>query len=92
MSGTDSPPARPSLRDEPSRFLLLKDEVEQEYQPRIREKLQQKIDAIAEESRTRSPVCPQWARPMGYHDTRRMNWLSRWGRVQASVARYRCRC
>jgi transposase-like protein len=85
------PPVRPGLNDQPSRFILLQREVEREFRPQILERLQQKVDAVAEEARAVSPLCPHCARPMGYHDTHPVSWLARWGSLGASVTRYRCR-
>jgi hypothetical protein len=85
------PPVRPGLNDQPSRFILLEREVEREFRPQILERLQQKVDAVAEEARAVSPLCPHCARPMGYNDTHPVSWLARWGSLGASVTRYRCR-
>ena len=84
------PPVRPSLSDQPSRFLLLERAVEQEYRPQMLASLQDKVNAVAAEAHATSPICPQCARPMGYHDTRPVSWLARWGRLHASASRYRC--
>lgn len=85
------PPVRPSLSDQPSRFLLLEREVEQEYRPQMLARLQQKVDAVAGQTQARVPVCAQCGRCMSYHDSRTVTWLACWGRLQASVSRYRCR-
>ena len=85
------PPVRPSLSDQPSRFILLEREVEQEYRPQMLARLQQKVDAVAEQAQARAPVCGQCGRCMSYHDRRTVTWLACWGRLHASVARYRCR-
>ena len=84
------PPVRPSLSEQPSRFILLEREVEQEYRSQMLARLQEKVNAVAEEARATSPLCPQCARPMGYHDTRPISWLAHWGRLQAPASRYRC--
>ena len=42
-------PARPGLAAEPSRFMQLEREVEQEYRPLMLAALQRKVDAVAEE-------------------------------------------
>ncbi len=84
------PPVGPSLNDQPSRFILLEREVEQEYRPQMLETLQRKVNAVAEKAHASSPRCPQCGRPMGYHDTRAVSWLACWGRVRACAARYRC--
>ncbi len=84
------PPVRPSLSDQPSRFILLEREVEQEYRPQMLQTLQRKINAVAQEAHASLPICPQCGRPMGYHDTRAVSWLACWGRLHASAARYRC--
>src|SRR6202165_3243478 len=87
------PPLRPLLSDQPSRFILLEREVEQEYRPQMLERLQQKVNLVAGESQATAPACPQCARPMSYHDTRSVSWLACWGRLHAAAARYRCsRC
>src|SRR5260370_18549917 len=83
------PPAPPVLRDQPSRFMQLEREVEAEYRPQMLDALQGKLNAVAEEAQTTRPRCPQCGRPMRYHDTRSVSWLAQWGRLRASVARYR---
>jgi hypothetical protein len=84
---------RPRLSEQASRFTLLEREVEQEYRPQMLAALQRKVDAVAEEVQATAPACPQCARPMSYHDRRSVGWRACWGRVQASVCRYRCsRC
>lgn len=70
--------------------MLLEREVQQEYRPQMLAALQCKVDAVAEEARSRKPACPQCGQPMRHHDTRPVTWLAGWGSLQASVARYRC--
>ena len=84
------PPVRPSLSEQPSRFLLLEREVEREYRPEMLARLQHKVDAVAGQAQAKAPRCPHCAGPMGHHDTRRVSWLAQWGRLHASAARYRC--
>jgi hypothetical protein len=84
------PPLRPALADQPSRFMQLEREVEQEYRPRMLASLQSKVDQVAAESRALVPVCPCCGRPMVYHDTRRVSWQAHWGHLQAFPSRYRC--
>ena len=87
------PPVRPSLNDQPSRFMLLEREVEQEYRPQMLARLQHQVDAVAGQAHATAPPCPHCAGPMGYHDTRPVSWLALWGCLHASAARYRCgRC
>src|SRR5438105_5777510 len=87
------PPMRPQLSEQASRFTLLEREVEQEYRPQMLAALQRKVDAVAEEVHATAPACLQCAHPMSYHDRRLVGWRACWGRVQASVSRYRCaRC
>ncbi|MFN0101137.1 MAG: ISKra4 family transposase [Bryobacteraceae bacterium] len=85
------PPVRPSLNQQPSHFIVLEREVQQEFRSPMLARLQEKVNAVAEEVRATSPLCPHCARPMGYHDTRPISWLAHWGRLQAPAARYRCR-
>ena len=84
------PPVRPSLSDQPSRFMVLEREVEQECRPQMLERLQTTVNAVAEEADATSPTCPQCRRPMRYHDTRSVSWLVLWGRIRVSATRYRC--
>ena len=84
------PPVRPSLHDQPSRFMLLERAVEQEYRPQMLARLQHKVDAVAGQAHATAPRCPHCAGPMGYHDTRPVSWLALWGRLHASASRYRC--
>jgi len=84
------PPLRPLLAAQPSRFILLEREVEQEYRPQMLEALQRKVNTVAEEARAAVPECPRCGQPMIYHDTRPVSWLAHWGRLQASPSRYRC--
>jgi len=84
------PPVRPSLSDEPSRFILLEREVEQEYRPLMLERLQHKVNEVAIQARATTPACPRCGQPMGRHDTRQVSWLARWGRLRVWAARYRC--
>lgn len=84
------PPARPVLADDPPRFLLLEREVEIEYRPQMLAALQRKVDAVAEATQASLPACPQCGQPMRCHDTRRVWWLARYGRLHATVSRYRC--
>jgi hypothetical protein len=81
---------RPSLSEQPSRFILLEREVEQEYRPRMLARLQQKVDTVGEQAHAMAPACRQCGRQMGYHDSRVVSWLACWGRLYASVSRYRC--
>ena len=84
------PPAHPVLNDQPARFIRLEREVDEEYRPQMLDALQRKVNAVAEEAQATAPACPQCGQPMGHHDTRWVSWLARWGRLRASVARYRC--
>jgi len=84
------PPLRPRLADQPSRFVSLEREVELEYRPRMLEALQSKVDAIAAETRALLPSCPHCGKPLRCHDTRKISWLARCGRLHASVSRCRC--
>ena len=81
------------LSEQASLFTELEREVEQEYRPQMLAALQRKVDAVAEQENPVAPTCPKCARPMSYHDRRPVGWRACWGRIQASVFRYRCsRC
>ena len=85
------PPVRPVLSEQPSRFILLEREIERQYRPQMLERLQSKVNAVAEQANARAPACPQCGQPMSYHDARPVCWLACWGSIHALVARYRCR-
>jgi len=84
------PPSRPELAKQPSKFLLLEREAEQEYRPQILAALQGKVEALAESLRRSPPDCVQCQRPMVRHDTRPVWWQARCGRLRTRVTRYRC--
>jgi hypothetical protein len=75
---------------EVSQFMLLEREVEIQYRPRMLEALQNKVHAVADSLQGQTPVCSQCRQPMKRHDTETVSWVARFGRLQASVARYRC--
>lgn len=83
-------PQRPAL-GEVSRFIELEREVEIDYRPRMLEALQNKVDAAADSLRDQPPACPQCGRPMLRYGAETVHWLARFGRLHATVARYRCR-
>lgn len=87
---TEAPPARPWLADEPSQFMRLEREVEQEFQPRLLDALQNKVNALAEATRSTVPSCPHCQLRMGTHDSRSVCWQARFGRLRVAVTRYRC--
>lgn len=82
-------PPRPALQEVP-RFILLEREVEIEYRPRLLEALQGKVNAVSDSIREQTPSCSRCSQPMKRHDTESVSWTARFGRLQASVARYRC--
>ena len=82
-------PPRPALQEVP-RFILLEREVEIEYRPRLLEALQGKVNAVADSIGDQAPACGRCGQPMGRHDIESVSWRARFGRLHASVARYRC--
>ena len=85
------PPQRPPLADSGGRFLQLERETEQEFRPQRLQALQDKVDRFQDPALEVAPSCPDCGQSMGHHDTRRVGWLTRFGRIHASVPRYRCR-
>ena len=83
-------PNRPML-EEVSQFIRLEREVEIEYRPRLLEALQGKVNAVADSVRDQTPSCSQCGQPMKRQDTESVSWTARFGRLHASVTRYRCR-
>lgn len=88
--GTSAAPARPVLAAGATRCMQLEREVEQEYQPQLLGALQQKVDAVAESIQGQAPQCARCGQPMQYHDTRRVSWWARFGKLVAWAERYRC--
>ena len=89
LAGTPTP--RPMLAEGATPFMQMEREVEIEFRPRLLEALQDKVDRAAEALRDQSPVCGRCRKPMGYHDAWRVSWLSRYGRLRARPARFRCK-
>ena len=85
-----TPPPRPWLADQPTRFMSLEREVEQEFQPRLLAALQSKVDAIEEQTKSTIPTCSRCEGAMSPHDHRTVFWRARFGRLHARVWRYRC--
>lgn len=84
------PPQHPVLAEQASKFLLLEREAEQQYRPQILAALQSKVDAAAESVQSQPPDCVACKLPMRRHDTRRVGWQARCGRLRVGVTRYRC--
>src|ERR1039457_6333882 len=82
-------PPRPALQ-EVSQCMLLEREVEVQYRARMRKALQDKVNAAADSPLSQSPTCARCSQPMQRHDTETVSWVARWGRLHATVARYRC--
>lgn len=84
------PPPRPTLADEPPRICRLEREVEEAFRPEMLAALEQKVADLAREREATRPACPGCGQPMPRKDARPVTWLSRFGRVAARAARYRC--
>ena len=82
-------PRHPVLQDV-SQFMLLEREVEIQYRPRMREALQDKVNAVADALRDQTPACCRCGQPMKRHDTETVSFVARFERLHAAVARYRC--
>ena len=70
--------------------MLLERDVEIQHRPLLLEALQEKVNAAADSLRGQTPACSQCGQPMKRHDMETVSWDARFGRLQASVARYRC--
>lgn len=90
-AGTDSisRPERPELAAQIPPFILIEREVEDDFRPRMLVAVQEKVDALARS--VSAPDCPKCCEAMVYQETRLVSWLTRFGRVWAAVARFRCR-
>lgn len=84
------PAARPALADQVPRFMLLERAVEDEFRPQMLQALQHKVDRLAEASGQEVPNCPRCSHPMRQQDQPVVSWLTRFGRLRAAAARYRC--
>lgn len=83
-------PTRPQLEKQASQFMLIEREVEDEFRPRMLAAIQSRVVALADSIKEEVPTC-HCSRAMGFHDERRVSWVSRFGEVGAWVRRYRCR-
>ena len=72
-------PRHPVLQDV-SQFLLLEREVEIQYRPRMREALQDKVNAVAGSLRDQTPACCRCGQPMKRHDTETVSFVAHLGR------------
>jgi hypothetical protein len=88
--GAPPPPARPRLAEEVPRLMVREREVEDEFQPRLLEALQRRVDALAAGLSETAPNCPRCLHPLHYHDSPTVSWLTRFGRMRAQASRYRC--
>src|SRR5580658_10395502 len=84
------PPVRPMLAEHPSQFLLLERAVEDDFRPRMLQKLERRLNDLAEATRATSPVCAQCGGRTVCQDVRRVSWYARFGRLRGDVPRYRC--
>src|ERR1017187_3640294 len=81
-------PPRPALQ-EVSQCMLLEREVEVQYRARMRKALQDKVNAAADSLLSQSPTCARCSQPMQRHDSETVSWVARFGRLHATVTRYR---
>jgi hypothetical protein len=72
-------------------FILIEREVEDQFRPLMLKELQGKTNALADSLRGVAPNCPNCDQPMTYQETRSVSWVTRFGRVLAGAARFRCR-
>lgn len=84
-------PEHPELAAEIPSFIRIEREVEDTFRPQILAALQEKVDALALSVQVAAPHCPKCGNEMVYQETRRVSWLTRFGRVWAETARFRCR-
>jgi hypothetical protein len=82
-----TPPARPWLAEQASRFMILEWEVEREFRPRLLAALQGRVDAVAEQTHSSIPSCPRCRCVMSPHDGQTVSWLACFGRLHARVWR-----
>jgi hypothetical protein len=64
--------------------------VEQEYRPQMLQTLQEKVEEEAKSRQGQVPQCVHCGQAMSYHDTRKVSWWARFGKLRARVDRYRC--
>ena len=70
--------------------MQLERDVEIEYRPRLLEALQIKVKVLADSVGEQTPSCGKCGQRMQRHDTESVSWTARFGRLSASVTRYRC--
>jgi hypothetical protein len=81
-------PELPHLKEEAPLFVSLEREVEEQFHQSMRDALQERVDAVAASQEELRPIC--CGKPMGHHDSRRLSWTARVGRISALVIRWRC--
>jgi hypothetical protein len=86
-----SHPKHPELASQIPSFIRIEREIEDQFRPGMLSALQEKVDAIAASVQVSAPNCPNCGREMAYQEARRVSWLTRFGRVWAEAARFRCR-
>ena len=82
-------PQRPAWQ-EVSRFMLLEREVEIQHRPLMLQALQEKVNAVADSLCGQTPACSRCSQPMQRHDSEAVSWVALFGRLHATVVRYRC--
>jgi len=70
--------------------MLLEREVEVQHRPGMLVSLQNRVNAVADALRGQTPSCSRCHQPMKRHDAETVSWMARFGRLHASVVRYRC--
>ncbi len=86
-----SHPQHPELASQIPAFIRIERETEDQFRPGMLLALQEKIDAVAASVQVSAPNCPNCGKEMAYQETRRVSWLTRFGRVWGEAARFRCR-
>jgi hypothetical protein len=84
-------PTPPVLCAGPTRFMELERAVEEEYRAQMLRSLQAKVEQEAESIREQVPNCVHCGEAMHYHDTRKVSWIARFGKLWAEAVRFRCK-
>ena len=83
-------PQPPVLCAGATRFMELERAVEEEYRPQMLQALQRKVEEEAKSLPGQVPRCVHCGQAMKPHDTRKVSWRARFGKLFVRAVRFRC--
>lgn len=86
-----APAPPPELADEAPLLMRLEREVEDEYRPRMRDRLGERIASVERETAGTAPCCRDCGGAMEARGRRPSSFITRFGKLKLRPATYRCR-